>query len=309
MKFINQFIVYLVKILPKLIVHIFAKRYIAGETLQDAIHVIKALNAKGIVATIDVLGEATRTKEEAEEEKKECIRVLEKIDENKLAAHLSVKPTSLGLTIDKDFCYKQIFEIVTKAKEFHTFVRLDMENSPYTDATFELHCKLRKDFDNVGVAVQSYLKRTIDDVRNLNKEHTNYRLCKGIYNEPKEIAYKDKQTIRNNYIEALKLMLDNSNYVGIATHDTYLLNTAYKLIKEKNIPETMFEFQMLYGVTDHLRDKINADGYKIRIYVPYGVHWYAYALRRMQENPEIAWFVVKSLFSFIKKRKVKSWHF
>ncbi|MCB9205817.1 MAG: proline dehydrogenase family protein [Ignavibacteriales bacterium] len=296
MSFLNNAIVSFVKLLPKSVVHIFAKKYIAGEELNDAIDVVKQLNNMGIVATIDVLGEAITTKEEAFAEKEECIRVLEAIKENGLNANLSIKPTSLGLNIDKEYFYENLTEIVSKAKSLNNFVRVDMENSPYTSQTIEIFKRVKNEFDNVGIVVQAYLKRTDTDVEELNKVKTNYRICKGIYIESEKIAIKDKQKIRNNFLMLLEKMLLNNSYVGIATHDDYLVNGAYELIKKYKLTKDKYEFQMLYGVKEKLRDQINQNGDKIRIYVPYGKKWYAYSIRRMQENPEIAGQITKSIF-------------
>ncbi len=298
MSFINSGIVSFVKFLPKSVVHIFAKKYIAGETLNDAMNVVRDLNSKGILATVDVLGESIKTKEEAISEKEECLRVLEAIEENNLDANLSLKPTSLGLSIDKEFYYNQLKEVVEKAKQFNNFVRIDMEDSPYTSSTIEIFKRIQSEFDNVGIVLQAYLKRTVNDVEELNKTKTNYRLCKGIYIEPEEIAIKDKQGIRDNYLMLLEKMLTNKSYVGIATHDDYLVKGAYKIVEKLNLNKNEYEFQMLYGVTEKLRDKINSDGHKIRVYVPYGENWYAYSVRRMQENPEIAGHITKSIFKF-----------
>ncbi len=297
---LNRFIVTLVKFMPKSVVFQFAKKYIAGKTLDDAVNVVKQLNRKGIKATLDVLGEAIKNTSEAEQTKNECVRVLERIYSEKLDANLSIKLTALGLAIDKEYCHQLVRDIVGKAKELNNFVRIDMEDSPYTDATLQLYRELREEFDNVGIVLQAYLKRTLNDIESLKDLVPNYRLCKGIYIEPPTIAYKDRQKIRDNYIAALTKMFEYGSYVGIATHDKYLIDKAYELIEEKNIPENQFEFQMLYGVTEYLRDKINNDGHKIRVYVPYGEHWYPYSIRRMQENPEIAWYVTKSIFSLRK---------
>ena len=171
-----------------------------------------------------------------------------------------------------------------------------MENSPHTDSTFRLYKRLREKYDNVGVVIQSYLKRSYNDVVELNELNTDYRLCKGIYIESAEIAFKDKQKVRNNFVKILEEILKAGNYVGIATHDEFLINEAYRLINELNIPKDKFEFQMLLGVREDLRDKINADGYKIRIYVPFGRDWYKYSIRRLQENPQIAGHIFKNLF-------------
>lgn len=298
MKLLNTAIVNFVKLLPKAVVFIFAKKYIAGVKMEDAVRVTKELNEKGIVATIDVLGEAVNSKNEAELAKKECIQVLTEIDRHKLNANLSLKPTQLGLMIDKDFCFSQVSEILEKAKSYNNFVRIDMEDSSTTDATFELLNTLRKNYSNVGIVVQSYLRRTYDDVVRQNKLGTHYRLCKGIYVEAEEIAYKSRKEVRDNFMKVLEKMFDDGNYVGIATHDDYLVKASYELIKRKNISKDKFEFQMLYGVKESLRDKINSDGYKIRIYVPFGEHWYKYSIRRLQENPQLAWYITKSVFSF-----------
>ncbi len=298
MNLINLLIVKFVKILPKPIVYIFAKKYIAGVKLDDAVRVVKELNAKGILATMDVLGESITTKKEAEEARKECLRVLDAINNNKLNANLSIKPTQLGLGIDKDFCYEQVSEILERAKSYNNFVRVDMEDSPFTTLTIELVMRLKQKFSNVGIVVQAYMKRTVQDVAEMNKCGMNYRLCKGIYVEPAEIAYKGRQEVRDNYLKILEMMLDNENYTGIATHDEFLVDGAYNLINKKNYSKDRFEFQMLYGVREFLRDKINADGYKIRIYVPYGEQWYAYSVRRLKENPQLAWYIFKSIFSF-----------
>ncbi len=294
---LNKTIVEVVKILPQSIVFIFAKRYIAGETIDDGIRVVKELNSKGILATMDVLGEAVTNKEESEQAKLECLKVLDVIEQNNLKSNLSIKPTQMGLNIDKEFCYDQVSEILERAAMYKNFVRIDMEDSSTTDATFELYKKLRKKYDNVGIVVQAYLKRTMNDIQNVEMKGTNYRLCKGIYIEPEKIAYKNKQEIQDNFVKILEYFFDNGNYVGIATHDDYLIEKAYQMIKEKNIPKDKFEFQMLYGVKENLRDKINADGYKIRVYVPFGKHWYNYSIRRLQENPQVAWYITKSIFS------------
>ncbi len=298
MNFINQLIVKFVKILPKPVVYVFAKRYIAGVKMEDAVRAVKELSAKGIIATMDVLGEAVSTKKESEDAKKECLDVLDTIEKNKLNANLSLKPTQLGLAIDEQFCYEQVVEILERAKSYNNFVRIDMEDSPFTDVTIKLFNRVREKFDNVGIVVQAYLKRTLDDVKLLDKSGTNYRLCKGIYVEPAEIAYKEYQRVRENYLDILRQMLDDGNYVGIATHDDFLVESAYKILKEKNITKDKYEFQMLYGVKESLRDRINANGHKLRVYVPFGEHWYKYSIRRLQENPNMAWYIFKSLFSF-----------
>lgn len=300
MSLINTLIVKFTQILPKSVVRVFASKYIAGEELQDAINLVKELNSKGIYATIDVLGESIKNKDEAIEAKKKCFQVLEAIRDNNLLANLSIKPTQMGLAIDENFAYQQIYELVQHAKSFDNFVRIDMEDSPYTDSTIRVYKKLYKEIGHVGIVLQAYLKRTLNDIEDLNKLPANYRLCKGIYIEPESIAYKNRQVIRDNFLKALKMMLENGNYVGIATHDDYLIDNAYKMIKEMNIPKNKFEFQMLLGVKEELWYKINSDGYKVRIYVPFGKQWYAYSIRRLKENPQIAGYIFKNIFSFGK---------
>jgi len=294
----HNLLVKAVQVMPEKVVWLFSKKYIAGKTLQSAIDTVKQLNSKGIYATLDVLGESVNTKEEAIEAKQKALEVFDAIVKNKLLANLSIKPTQMGLAIDKEFAYQQILELVKRASAINNFVRIDMEDSAYTDITLEVYKRIFAEYKNVGVVLQAYLKRTSNDTIVLNKIGTNYRLCKGIYIEPVTIAYKDKQAIRDNYMKCLELMLKNGNYVGIATHDKYLIDKSYELIKELNIPKDKFEFQMLLGVREDLRDKINKDGYKIRIYVPFGNDWYKYSIRRLQENPNMAGHIVKEFFAF-----------
>ena len=294
----NNLIVRVVQLMPKPVVGFFSKKYIAGETLQDAVDFVKKLNAKGIYATMDVLGESVANKSESIKCKNEALDVLEAIEKNKLMANLSIKPTQMGLAIDEQFAYEQILELVKKAAEYKNFVRIDMEDSPFTDKTINLYKRIYADYKNVGVVIQSYMRRSFDDVVALNKIGTNYRLCKGIYVEPVAIAYKGKQEVRDNYLKILDQMFKDGNYVGIATHDKPLIDAAYTRIKEQNIAKDKFEFQMLLGVREDLRDKINSDGYKIRIYVPFGKDWYAYSVRRLKENPSVAGTIAKSFLTF-----------
>lgn len=300
MLLINKIIVSVVKILPKSVVYFFAKRYIAGERLQDAVNLVKELNKKGILATMDVLGESITTKEEVILAKSECLAVLNTIKQNELNSNLSIKPTQLGLNIDLEFAYQQIKEIVAKAKEYGNFVRIDMEDSSCTDKTITVFKRLREEFDNVGIVLQSYLKRTYNDVVELNKINSNYRLCKGIYIEPAEIAFKDRQSVRDSYVRCLEQMMKDKAYVGIATHDDYLVNEALRLKKEMVVPGNLMEFQMLLGVKEDLRDKIVKDGHKVRIYVPFGKDWYKYSIRRLKENPNVAGQIFANIFKFGK---------
>lgn len=298
MSVINNIIVSVVQVLPKSVVGFFSRKYIAGESLDSAVSLVKDLNTKGIYATLDVLGESVTNEEEAERAFENAMKVFDAIVEHNLDANVSIKPTQLGLSFDEQFACEQIRKLVKRANEIDNFVRIDMEDSPYTDATINVYKKVFEEYSNVGIVLQTYLKRSYNDTVILNKLGTDYRICKGIYVEPASLAYKDKQMIRDNFLKMLESMLKNGNYVGIATHDDYLVDNAYRLIKELNIPNDKFEFQMLLGVREDLRDKINNDGYKIRIYVPFGEDWYAYSIRRLQENPQMARYIVKNIFSF-----------
>jgi proline dehydrogenase len=299
--FFNRMIVGGVQLMPKSTVRLFANRYIAGDELVDAVDAARELNKIGICATIDVLGEAVTNKEEAVAAKNDCIQVLEAATRFRIDSNLSIKPTQLGLGIDEEFCLEQVLEITEKAKEINCFVRIDMEDSPYTTKTFDLLKKVKEKYDNVGVVVQAYLHRTYDDVTELNKIGVNYRLCKGIYIEPESIAYKDKKEIRDNYLKILESILGAGNYVGIATHDDYLLYEAKAMLRNMNVQNDKSEFQMLLGVREDLRDEIKSEGYKIRIYIPFGSHWYQYSVRRLKENPEVAGYIFKNILA--KNRK------
>jgi proline dehydrogenase len=293
----NKIVVTTLPIVPKSIVRKFANRYIAGDKVEHAVNVTKRLNDKGIMATIDVLGEDVFNEQDAAKAKQECLVVLEAISSNKLDANQSLKLTSLGLKIDFDFCLMNLTEILTLAKSLNIFIRIDMEDSTCTSETIRIFEQAHKSFSNCGIVIQSYLKRSYDDVSSLVKNGASFRLCKGIYIEPGEIAFKDKQEIRDSYLRLLRLMFENNCFVGIATHDDYLIEGAYKLINELKKNKEQYEFQMLLGVRENLRDKILKDGNKIRVYIPYGTHWYEYSIRRFKENPQVAGYIVKSIFT------------
>lgn len=294
---LNQLIVKLLPLVPKSIVRRFANRYIAGEELIHAVELSKKLNARGMMTTLDVLGEHVTTREEAQKAKRECIEVITAVDEHKLDSNLSLKLTQLGLKLDFDFCWTNLSEILETARSFNQFVRLDMEDSSCTDDTLRTFEKARAFYPKVGVVVQAYLRRTYNDVRRLSESNKNFRLCKGIYVEPEAIAYKKKEEINANYLKVLRLMFEKNCYVGIATHDDKLIDGAYKLIAEFRKKKDKYEFQMLLGVRENLRDRILNDGHRLRIYIPFGTSWYQYSIRRFKENPQIAGYVLKSIFS------------
>jgi proline dehydrogenase len=298
----NKFIAAVLPWFPKKFIWIFSKSYISGETINDAMRVSKELNRKKIKVTLDVLGEFIKTLDEAEANKQEYLNLIEVSAKNGIDGNFSLKPTSFGLLIDKKICYNHIREIIAKAASYNNFVRIDMEDSPSTDLEIELFRKLKVEFpSNVGLVLQAYLKRTLKDIENMFDLNTpdvplNYRLCKGIYVEPESIAFKKYEEINQHYLGDLELMFRNKIYVGIATHDKPLVEGAIKLIQKYNIPGSMYEFQMLYGVTPGLRESIVNEGHTMRVYVPFGKQWFGYSTRRLKENPKMASHIIKALF-------------
>lgn len=283
---------------PKALVRVVAKKYIAGETLNDGIQTVARLNREGAMATVDVLGEFVESSEVARRETDQSLKVLEEIGRRHVDSNLSVKLTSLGLAIDKEFAYENLLRVVGKAAELGNFVRTDMENSPYTDATIELQRRIRKVYpDNVGIVLQAYLRRTERDVRELAAEGVNFRLCKGIYVESESIAFKGREEIQENFLKCLGIIFDHGCYVGIATHDDVLIDGARKMIAERGLKRDQYEFQMLLGVRDAKRRELIAQGHRLRVYVPFGQDWYGYSVRRLKENPSVAGHVFKAIFT------------
>lgn len=294
----NQLIVSMIQLLPKSLVKRFAMRYIAGEKLEDAVRVVRTLNSENMMATVDVLGENVSTKEESLMAVKACEQVLHSINENHLNANLSIKLTQFGLKIEEDFCYSNVKNLLKIARGYRNFVRIDMEDSSITTATLKLYERLRSDgVEKVGVVIQANLRRSEKDIQRLIPIKANVRLCKGAYIEPETIALNNKEEIRSNYLKLLKMFFEAKCYVGIATHDDFLVRSAFQYIRELNLQKSDYEFQMLYGVRTKLRDQIVAEGHRIRIYVPFGEQWYAYSIRRFKENPQMAGYVLRSLFS------------
>ncbi len=287
---------------PKKLIWIFSKRYIAGESVEDAIRASKELNAQGIKVTLDILGEFIKNLDEAQKNKVEYIELIDRIQKENIDGNYSLKPTMFGLLLDKEACYTHIREIVAKAASYGNFIRVDMEDSPCTDMEIDLYRRLKAEFPkNVGLVVQAYLKRTLQDLQKLIDIHTkevplNYRLCKGIYVEPAAIAYKKYEEVNEHYLVDLEFMFKNGVYPGIATHDKPLIDGAYKLIEKYNVPKNMYEFQMLYGVTPELRKSIVNKGHTMRVYVPFGKQWFGYSTRRLKENPRMASLIIKALF-------------
>jgi proline dehydrogenase len=298
MKRMNQLIVSLIQHLPTLLVKRFAMRYIAGEELEDAVRVVKTLNSKGMMGTMDALGENILTKEESLRAVRACEQVLHAINKNYLKANLSIKLTQFGLKIDEEFCHLNVKHLLDIASGYNNFVRIDMEDSSTTSRTLGLYERLRSEgFENVGVVTQANLRRSQEDLQRLIPMKANVRLCKGAYVEPEVIAFQGKEEIRQNYLNLLEKIFEGGCYVGIATHDDFLVKGAFQSIRRMNLEATCYEFQMLHGVRTKVRDRIVADGHRLRIYVPFGQHWYAYSIRRFKENPQIAWYVFQALFS------------
>lgn len=299
---LNKLIANILPHMPKKLVWVFSKRYIAGETIEEGLLASKLLNEKKMEVTIDLLGEFITSLEEAKENRNQYFEIINRFTNDNVVGNFSLKPTMFGLLIDKDACYKYIREIVALAAEKKSFIRIDMEDSSCVDREIEIFKKLRAEFPkNVGLVLQAYLKRTMSDLEKLNTLNSdsnpiNFRLCKGIYIEPEKIAFKDYQKVRDNFLYDLEYMFKNKMYVGIATHDKYLVEQSLLLIEEYSVPKNKYEFQMLFGVTPELRQSIVDEGHKMRVYVPFGKQWFKYSTRRLKENPKMATEIIKALF-------------
>ena len=265
----------------------FASRFVAGETLETALAAVKQLNSKGITATLDLLGESVHSESEARDSARSYLQMLDEIQKRKLNANASVKLTAMGLDISEDLCVSNMQNILDKAREYETFVRLDMEGSDYTEKTLDLfYERLYPSYrGNVGIVLQSYLYRTTSDVEIANKAAARVRLCKGAYKEPATVAYPDKKDVDESYVRCMKLLLTDGHYPGIATHDEEIVNQTKRFARENDIGNDRFEFQMLYGVRRDLQEKLVKEGYRMRVYVPYGTQWYPYLMRRLAERP------------------------
>jgi proline dehydrogenase len=297
MSFFNNLIVSSLPLVPKPVVGFFAARYIAGAQFEDASRVTKNLNAQQIMATMDLLGEDVLQHSEATTAKDAYKEILRSIDQEHLDSNLSLKLTQIGLKLDQSLCERNLREILLVAKDKKNFIRIDMEDRTCTDATLDLYKSVRRDFENVGVAIQAYLRRSEADVLELVKQRSNFRLCKGIYIEPEAIAFKDREEIRWNFLRLLRIMLDGGAYVGIATHDDVLIDASARIVAERGLSPDRYEFQMLLGVKEKLRLRLRQNGHRVRVYVPFGRQWYAYSVRRLKENPAIAGYVLKTIFS------------
>jgi proline dehydrogenase len=297
MSVFNRLLVTTLPLVPKAIVGRVAARYVAGATLDDALRVVRDLNGKGAMGTIDVLGEEVSEREKALAAVDEYVKVFEALDQQQLDSNVSIKLTLLGLKIDEGFCRDNVERIAALAKKYGNFVRIDMEDNTTTDATLRIYHELHARYGNLGCVLQAYMRRTLQDIAELPAEKPSVRLCKGIYVEPRTIAWKGYDTVRANYVRALEKLIENGVYVGIATHDEYLAARAVGLIDKHRLPRDRYEFQMLLGVDEELRRILIAGGHRLRVYVPYGRDWYPYSMRRLRENPEVARHVLRALLS------------
>ena len=298
MSLLDKIVSHSLPIVPKAVVRVFARPYIAGETLADQIREVRAVNEAGYMAASGILGEFVTRKEESAEAVESYIDVLNTIQEVGLDSNIHVKPTHLGLKIDWSFCLDNIRRLADHAGDQGNFVRIDMEDSPTVDDTLKLYFSLREQgYDNVGLVIQACLRRSIADIQRLKDVKANVRLCKGIYVEPHDIAYRDRSIVQENYAYLLDELLSGGCYVGIATHDERLIWEATRIVRRLGLTTHQYEFQMLHGVMAQLRRIVIGDGHRLRVAVPFGPSWYPYSVRRLRKNPAIAGYVLKAMFS------------
>jgi proline dehydrogenase len=293
---LDRLVVATLPLVPRAVVARVARRYIAGETLEDALRTVKALRDEGCDATVDVLGEFITAMDEARTTARAYEATIDGLAGAGLVPNASVKLTAFGLLLDRDECETLVRGVARKAAARGGFVRIDMEDSPCTDRTLEIHDRLRGEGLPVGVVIQARLRRTPADAARLAAEGASVRLCKGIYREPEAIAHRDPDAIRAAYLECLRILLDGKGRVAMATHDRALTGPAEAMLSERRVPASRVEFQMLLGVLPELRRELLARGHALRVYVPYGADWYGYSTRRLRENPEVAGHVFRAMF-------------
>lgn len=272
-----------------------AARFVAGETLEAAAAAVRSLNKDGLAATLDCLGESVRSMEEAGRATTAYLRLLDRIAGDGLDANVSLKLTQLGLDIDRDLCLDNLTGIVRTAAERANFVRIDMEDSAHTQSTIDVFREVRERFDNVGLVIQAYLYRSERDVRELAGLGANLRICKGAYNEPPSVAFPDRHEVAANFRRLIEIQMDSGNYTAVATHDETIIRFAADLAAAKGLPRDRYEFQLLYGIRSDLQKALVRQGYRVRVYVPFGTEWYAYFMRRLAERPANLAFAVRSL--------------
>jgi proline dehydrogenase len=294
---LDTLVVKILPLVPSRLVRAVASRYVAGETLEDAVRTVRQLNAEGCVTTLDVLGEDVTRISETERTVAEYRRALDAIAEHRLDSNISVKLTALGLKLDARRCREHFGTILEAARAHGNSVRIDMEDSSVTEETIRIYLESRKLTDQVGLVLQSYLRRSREDARRVIAVRANVRVCKGIYVEPPEIAYQGREEIRDNFAALVDDLLEAGCYTGIATHDEALVTRALATIRRLGVSRDGYEFQVLLGVAGHLRRGLVSSGHRLRVYVPYGESWRAYSLRRLKENPAIAGHILRGLLS------------
>lgn len=296
MNLLNPMIKATLPLVPKPIVRRIAKPYIAGETLPELITVVQELNYDRFIVATSILGEFVTEVKDAEEAVQQYQEVLTEINNLKLESNIHIKLSHFGLKLDKEVCYNNLINVLKTAADCGNFVRIDMEDSSCTDDTLEIYKRAREKFENVGVVIQACMKRSNEDIDSLKAMKANVRICKGIYIEPPEIAHHDREIVRQNYSTLLKDLLGAGCYVGIATHDKWLVDDAFQTIEELALDHSQYEFQMLYGVDPQLRQMIRDAGHRMRVAVPFGPSWYPYSIRRLRKNPTVARYVLQALF-------------
>ena len=296
MNLLNPMIKATLPLVPKPIVRRIAKPYIAGETLPELITVVQELNHDRFIVATSILGEFVTEVKDAEEAVQQYQEVLTEINNLKLESNIHIKLSHFGLKLDKEVCYNNLINVLKTAADCGNFVRIDMEDSSCTDDTLEIYKRAREKFENVGVVIQACMKRSNEDIDSLKAMRANVRICKGIYIEPPEIAHHDREIVRQNYSTLLKDLLGAGCYVGIATHDKWLVDDAFQTIEDLALDHSQYEFQMLYGVDPQLRQMIRDAGHRMRVAVPFGPSWYPYSIRRLRKNPTVARYVLQALF-------------
>ncbi len=272
-----------------------SRRFVAGESLDEAIEVTRDLNARGMPVTLDHLGESVEREDQAMRAADDYIAILERVHRERVRTGISIKLTQIGLAIDHELCRKNLRRIAESARDLDNFVRIDMEASEYVEATLRLYYELSEEFDNLGAVIQSYLRRSEDDVRELGSRGASVRLCKGAYMEPEEVAFQKKSEVDTSFVRLLEILMQCDSPLAIATHDTRMIDVAKRLMQQNPRRDASVEFQMLYGVRRNLQAQLVHEGYRMRVYVPYGTEWYAYFMRRMAERPANLFFVLKTL--------------
>ena len=297
MSWINIGILYLIGILPRWMVHPFAKTYVAGETIEKTVQVVNKMNELGYACTLDILGEHIQSPSKAEKITKDYCNLYEVINKETLNCNISIKLTHIGLELDQKLVENNLQQILRHAESHKNFLRIDMENSPYTQRTIDLYQKNIHNYDKMGIVLQAYLKRSLEDAQTLSTPGFNTRICKGIYNEPSNIAFKERTEIQDNFFLITKEILSGKGFAAIATHDIPLIDRIESWIEQNNISNDRFEFQVLYGVPMGNRLKrLLSKGYTVRQYIPFGPDWFDYSLRRLKENPKIISYVLANLF-------------